>query len=66
MGQDVLVERDREREWRRESSLDLKRGQMKGSAMPNMATATAITPTTASTDRLCDWMVERLTRSRCR
>jgi hypothetical protein len=65
MGQDVPVERDREQEWRRESSLDFKWGQMNGSAIPNMATTTAITPTTASTDRLCDWMIERLMRSRC-
>jgi hypothetical protein len=54
MGQDIPVERDREREWRRDSSLDLKRGQMKGSAIPNMATTTAITPTIASIDKLGD------------
>ena len=58
------MELGREREWRRESSLALKLGQMKGSAMPNMATAIAITPTIASTDRLCGLVGEFVRCSR--
>jgi len=48
------VELGRERERRRESSLALKLGQMKGSVMPKTATAIAITPTMASVERACD------------
>ena len=49
----VGLKRKRERQ-RRESSLVFKPGQMRGNAMPSTATAIAITPTIASTDRLCD------------
>ena len=58
------MELGREREWPRESSLALKLGQMKGSAMPIIATAIAITPTIASTDRLCGLVGEFVRCSR--
>ena len=52
------MELGREREWRRESSLALKLGQMKGSAIPNIATAIAITPTMASAERASDLVAD--------
>ena len=58
------MELGRERKWRREDSLALKLGQMKGSAIPNIATTIAITPTIASTDRLCGLIGEFVRCSR--
>jgi len=52
VGKDIPVELRREREWRREFSSALKLGHMQGSAIPNIATTIAITPTIASTDKL--------------
>jgi len=60
---DIRVEPGREREWRRKFSPALKLGHMKGTAIPNIATAMAITPTIASAERASDLAggsVERL------